>query len=138
MKPGTLLFTDSGGQVLNRTLSLNYMHVLIWLNDIWYEATWPVVRKTNKDRRTNRWLFREPIATYTPAQLRGMLQYAESMLGTPYMCQGYFFPNRYGKTRGVYCSEFACKVLRAGGVGIPAGAGYTPDKLLKTMKVYDK
>jgi len=134
MKEIRVIFTDIGGRVLNRVLGENWLHVLVELKPgVFYEATWPVVKKgpTYRARRKH-------IVTLLVAetQWRGMMHYAESQMGRRYMCRGYFFPKWFGKTRGIYCSQYACNVLRAGGVPIPVGAGYSPDKLLKALKVY--
>ena len=129
-----VVFTDIGGDVINRVLDEHWLHVLVELSPgLYYEATWPRVKKgpTYRARREFRVSVPIPDEGY-----HRMIKYAESMLGTRYSFFGYFFPRWYNKHKGIYCSQYACKVLRAGGVPIPIGAGYSPDKLLKALRVY--
>jgi hypothetical protein len=130
MREGSLIFTDQGSDFVNRITNLKWTHVLIWLDEFCYEATPPVVRKTKKwPPKGHTVLVVEPEPEYTPQQIALMRGYADSMLGTPYRLRGYLFPSMFGKTRGIYCSEFACDALRAGKVLISQKSGYTPDLL---------
>lgn len=132
--PINIVFTDVGGDIVNQIIGENWTHVLIELTPgLYYEATWPVVKKGNKypARRELRLTL-----LVTSDRRDKMLAYAESKLGTRYNFWGYFFPRWYNKTKGIYCSQYACQVLRAGDVNIPIGAGYSPDKLLKAIRVY--
>jgi len=134
MKEGSLIFTDQGGDFVNRVTRLTWTHALIYLNGYYYEATPPVVRKTTKwPPKGHTVLVVEPDIDYTSQQLQLMRSYAEKMLGTPYRLRGYLFPSIFGKTRGVYCSEFACNTLRAGGVPLDYKSGYTPDLLYEAI-----
>lgn len=131
---GTLIFTDVATEFLNTVLDERWLHVLIFLRGSYYEATWPRVRKIDRYHYRRRLIVR---GTYTEAQVDKMVEFAESKLGLRYNFWGYFFPRWYNKTHGVYCSQYACQVLRAGDVPIPIGAGYSPDKLLKASVVYN-
>ena len=133
-----LIFTDQGGDRINNWLGLNWSHVLIHLNETIYEATWPRVKcgdaEGYKYKHTRKLILE---LNYEPWRVKKMVEFAESQVGRNYSFLGYFFPRFYNKTRGVYCSQYVCQVLRAGGVAIPIGSGHSPDKLLKAMKVYD-
>lgn len=134
MREGSLIFTDQGRDFVNRLTDLKWTHVLIWLNGQCYEATPPVVRKTTKwPPKGHTILVVEPEPEYTQQQIALMRAYAEATLGTPYRLRGYLFPRFFGKTRGVYCSEFACDALRAGHVPISQKSGYTPDLLYEAI-----
>jgi len=133
MIDGTLVFTDVGSLVVNSMLDLKWTHVLIWLGDWFYEATWPHV-KAGPRYHWRQQLVLPPKQPYAAIQVAGMLEYAEANLGRRYSIEGYIHPERYGKTEGIYCSQFACECLRAGMVGIPHQFGYDPDKLLAAMK----
>jgi len=137
----TIILTDQGGDIINNALGLTWSHVLIYLDNDWiYEATWPRVRKTHpwSGKALAKATKIEHFELFVTAQQwKGMIEYAESQLGKRYNFWGYFFPRWYNRTNGVYCSQFVCQVLRAGGLNIPIGAGYSPDKLLKTLKVCD-
>jgi hypothetical protein len=133
-----LIFTDQGGDRINNWLGLNWSHVLIQLNGTIYEATWPRVKTGPaigyKYNHTRQYILE---LNYPHWRTKAMIEFAESKIGTRYNFWGYFFPYFYNKTKGIYCSQYACQILRAGGINIPIGAGYTPDKLLKAMKVYN-
>lgn len=133
MVPGTLVFTDIKGRTVNNITNLIWTHVLIHLDGFLYEATWPEVKKSCEFPPAMNLMSLPPAVPYTALQLRGMLNFAEKSLGRRYMLRGYVFPRWYGNVRGIYCSEFACRVLRAGGVDIPLAAGYTPDLLYTTL-----
>jgi hypothetical protein len=132
-----LIFTDQGGDRINNWLDLNWSHVLIQLDNTIYEATWPHVKcgpaATYKYKHTHELIL---VFNYMPWRIKKMVEFAESKIGTRYNFWGYFFPRWYNKTRGVYCSQYVCQILRAGEINIPIGSGYSPDKLLKAMKVY--
>jgi len=141
MREGTLIFTDQGGNLVNNTLGLKWTHVLIYFNGWLYEATWPRVRRTSlksgtalKKATKLEFFFWD----YTDEQRVRMELHALSRIGTPYSFWGYFFPKLYTKTYGIYCSQYACEILRAGGLNIPIGAGWSPDKLLKQMTLLAK
>lgn len=140
MTEGALIFTDQGGDLVNKALGLKWTHVLIHFNGWLYEATWPRVRRTCLEERALKKATAMEFfyGDYSKAQLSQMETYAWLKLGTPYSFWGYFFPKLYTRTHGVYCSQYACEVLRAGGVNIPIGAGWSPDKLLKTMTALKK
>jgi hypothetical protein len=134
MKVITVVFTDVGGDIINNVLDEYWLHVLIELEPgLFYEATPPYVKK-GAEYRARRELKRSFIIE--DKQHAAMVKFAESKLGVRYNFLGYFFPRWYNKTRGIYCSQFVCQVLRAGEFDIPIGAGYSPDKLLKALKVY--
>ncbi len=138
MTPGSLIFTDVGGQIVNNATQLKWTHVLIWLNGFYYEATLPKVRKTETILddglvKLKAMELVEPLFPYTDDQLALMLKYAERNLGRRYSLVGYLLPRLYGRTRGVYCSEFVSDVLRAGDVDIDKRAGYTPDILYEAL-----
>ena len=133
MKYIEVVFTDQGGPFINNTLDLTWTHALILLDGLYYEATWPRVKKSPQFKCVQSYTYGVgvPDRCYDD-----MLKYAESKLGTRYNFWGYFFPRWYGKTRGVYCSQFVCDVLRAGWIPLPKGAGWSPDKLLKALEAY--
>jgi hypothetical protein len=134
MKAVTVVFTDQGGPIVNTALELRYTHVLITFDGVqYYEATWPKVCISSKYKHTSecRLTFQAPTISVDM-----MEAYARSQLGRKYSFWGYFFPSIYGRTRGIYCSQYVCDVLRAGEIPIPKGAGWSPDKLLKTLKIY--
>ncbi len=138
MRDGSLVFTDVGGKLVNNVTKLKYTHVLIWLRGLYYEATPPRVRKTSKVENLGPAPIKlldvvEPDPQYTDDQIERMFRFAERNLGRRYVLMGYFFPKLYGRTRGVYCSEFACDVLLAGGVDISKRSGYTPDLLYEAV-----
>lgn len=127
IEPGTLAFTDVMGPLVNVATGLKWTHVLIYL-DPWYEATVPKVKRSEGFQ--GRYVY---VAPPDGLDVDAMRKYADSQLGRPYGLRGYLNPKLYGKTRGVYCSEFACYVLRAGGLQIPKRAGYTPDRLYTVL-----
>jgi len=138
MVPGTLVFTDIKGRTVNNATGLVWTHVLISLDQVLYEATWPVVKKSSEFPPATKNLYILPPETpYSKSQISLMLAFAEKNLGRRYMLRGYVFPNWYGKVRGVYCSEFVCRVLQAGNVDIPLAAGYTPDALYTAITGLD-
>ncbi|OGN96975.1 MAG: hypothetical protein A2Z77_00565 [Chloroflexi bacterium RBG_13_51_36] len=126
-----LIFNDIRGNFVNRVTNLTWTHVLVWLNGYYYEATFPKVRKTKAWQPCKNWIKITP--QVTKGQIELMTKYADKMLGTPYELRGYIFPSLYGKTRGVYCSEFACYILMAGGLPLKPRDGYTPDSLLRAI-----
>jgi hypothetical protein len=132
----TVVFTDEGGPVINKTLGLTFTHALIRFGDDknYYEATWPVVCKSANYKYTARFLY---VFDAPYDDVLNMQRYADSQLGRRYSFWGYFFPSLYGKTRGIYCSQYVCDVLRAGNIPIPKGAGWSPDKLLKALRTYN-
>lgn len=130
MKDGTITFTDQWGPVINRVLDLKWTHVLIWLNGVYYEATFPRVCKS-KAWKGHTCLCVDPLPGL---DLDAMLDYANSQLGRIYQFRGFFNPKTYGKTRGIYCSQYVEYILRAGGADIPHMAGYSPDRLLKEIR----
>ena len=132
MKEGSLIFCDVL-PIVNKVTGLYWSHVMIYLDGYFYEATPPVVRKISNMPHVKRSLVVEPKQPYTNEQIARMLAYAEANLGRPYRVRGYLFPRRYGKTRGIYCSQFACDALRAGGVALDFRAGYSPDTLYEAM-----
>jgi hypothetical protein len=135
MKNINVVFTDIGGDVINRVLGEKWLHVLVELEPgLFYEATWPRVKKGPTYRARKE--LKLPYRMTDKAHAR-MVEFAESKLGLRYSFFGYFFPQFYNKTKGIYCSQFACMVLREGGFPIPIGVGYSPDKLLKALRVYD-
>lgn len=130
----TVVFTDQGGPVVNKVLGLTYTHALVTFDGVnYYEATWPRVTISTKYKRVSECRFSFHAPTYSVIKMK---EYAESQLGRKYSFWGYFFPSLYSKTRGIYCSQYVCDVLRAGDVPIPKGAGWSPDKLLKALKTY--
>lgn len=129
-KPGTLIFTDIGGQVLNKALDLKWLHVLVWLDDVYYEATWPRVKRSTEYRWRRRLIVEPPFGL----DVEAMKKYADSQLGRQYSFRGYFVPHLYGKTRGIYCSQYASYVLIAGGAPIKKRDGYSPDTLLRAIQ----
>jgi len=124
-------FTDQGGPIINDALDLEWTHVGIKIDGVYYEATWPRVKRSealphNKKRDIVLWAPTDRVDT--------MKEYAESVIGTQYSAVGYFVPRLYGKTRGIYCSQYAEYMLRAGGFDIPKGSGRDPDILLKAVE----
>ncbi|GMU26198.1 MAG: hypothetical protein AMXMBFR16_11030 [Candidatus Uhrbacteria bacterium] len=132
MTNGTLIFTDSGGPLINEWLDLRWTHVLVWLAGVYYEATPPRVRRS-KRFKANSYTTLSP--SFSPAQVDQMVQYANSQLGRPYSFRGYFYPEVYGKTRGIYCSEYAGAIMQAGSLPIPYSAGYDPDRLYDSVRI---
>lgn len=130
----TVVFTDQMGPIVNNALDLKWTHVLIRFSaGPYYEATWPRVRTAESFKSVDHDVF----MFYVPDEVHDKArEYAESMLGHRYSFWGYFFPRLYGKTYGIYCSQYVCEALRAGGVPLPKGAGWSPDKLLKALKTY--
>lgn len=129
---GTLIFTNIVGPRLQNMVDLEWTHVLISLRCRVYEATWPRVRCTC-DIPAQSFLL-NPKSPYTESQIDKMVQYAVSQIGRPYNWRGFFQPCYYGKTYDIYCSQYACNILRAGEVPIPYCAGYSPDTLLAAMR----
>lgn len=130
---GTLIYSSLPGPLDNRLSGLEWTHVVIKLRGLYYEAAPPRVRRTCRLDAPCR-LVKAPLEPYSEQQIDKMLEYAISQLGRKYQWTGFFLPHRYGKTRGIYCSEYACNILRAGGVAIPFLAGYSPDTLLAAME----
>lgn len=128
-----IVFTDQGGPLINRVLGLKWTHVLVKFGDRYYEATWPRVKRSDS---FNSVAFHVETVKVSDSMYDRAELYAWSQIGRRYNFWGYFFPRWYGKTRGVYCSQFVCEVLRRAGVPLPPGAGWSPDKLLKALKVY--
>lgn len=137
LSEGTLVFTDIKSTLVNDWLHLKWTHVLIWLDGWYYEATWPHV-KAGPKYEWRQQLVLPPRHPYAAIQVAGMVEYAEKNLGRRYSIEGYRFPDRYGKTAGIYCSQFACECLRAGMVGVPHESGYDPDKLLAAVKELER
>lgn len=132
LKSVAVMFTDEMGPLVNKVLELTYTHVGVRFqgDHMWYEATWPRVKRSASLRHVKQttkviWV---PEDSFTE-----MIEYADSMIGTRYSAIGYFVPKLYGFTRGIYCSQYAEYILRAGGVDIPEGSGYSPDKLLREL-----
>jgi hypothetical protein len=133
MIDGTLIYSTLPGPLDNRLSGLQWTHVVIGLRDYYYEAAPPRVRfKMYLDAPCH--LVKVPVIQYSEEQIDKMVEYAKSQLGRKYQWTGFFIPKCYGKTRGIYCSEYACNILRAGGVQIPFRAGYSPDTLLAAME----
>lgn len=126
---GTVCFTDQGRDLVNNVLKLKYTHVLIRLDDAWYEATWPRVRRSNEYKHTKELFIKPQVGLRFPA----MMKVANENLGRVYSAQGYFHPEKYGKTKGVYCSQYAAMILVAGGARITIEAGRDPDRLFKAL-----
>lgn len=131
MKNGTLIFTEQAGPVVNGITGLEWTHVLIYFNGLYYEATFPKVKKGTKYR----WRKRLILQPQREWNFDKMLEYSKSQLGRLYQCIGFFHPGKYGKTKGIYCSEYVCYALRAGGVPIHKIAGHSPDVLLESLKL---
>ena len=132
MLDGTLIYTNFVGTCLRSTVDLEWTHVLIHLRGMQYEATPPRVRRTQHlPRRVFLQLPKEP---YTEEQINKMVRHAVSQLGRKYDWHGFFDPRFYGRTRGIYCSQYACNILRAGNVPIAYCAGYSPDTLKAAME----
>jgi len=122
---GTICFTDQGGDIVNNRLKLKWTHVLIRLDEAWYQATYPRVTRT-KDYRKNKELFLKPqVGLHYP----DMLRVANENLGRIYSAQGFFHPERYNQTKGIYCSQYVAMILVAGGARVTIEAGRDPDKL---------
>lgn len=124
-------FTDQGGPIINEALDLKWTHVGVKFGDVYYEATWPRVT-TSKELKHTKQIHRE--LQLPPAVIAKMEEFAKSLLGTPYSAVGYFMPKRYGKTKGIYCSQYACYVLRAGGINVSVDDGRDPDRLLAALE----
>lgn len=126
-----VIFNDIRGRTVNNLTGLIWTHVLIQLNSILYEATWPRVKKSYviPEAETTEILEFEN----SSININGMIDFGEKNLGQRYMLRGYLFPKLYHKTRGVYCSEFACDMLVAGGFNLKAIDGYTPDTLYRAL-----
>lgn len=124
-------FTDQGGPIINDALDLKWTHVGVKLNGIYYEATWP--RVTTSQSLKHRKLQHHVLWLPTPI-ITSMEEYAKSLLGTRYSALGYFIPNLYGKTVGIYCSQYACYILRAGGIEVSEDDGRDPDRLLAALE----
>jgi hypothetical protein len=136
MKDGSLIFTDVGTQFVNNVTKLKWTHVVIYLNKVFYEATWPVVRKQTRWPKARAWVLVEPDNGYAEMQLRWMSQFAEKSLGRRYQLYGYTHPKYFGKTKGTYCSEFVCDTLIEGHVELKKIDGYTPDALYQAITGY--
>jgi hypothetical protein len=126
-----VIFNDIRGRTVNNITNLVWTHVLVQVGTAIYEATWPVVRKSYVIPEAKAMEVLE--FEVGPSQASNMITFGEKSLGQRYMLRGYLFPSRFGKTRGVYCSEFACDMLRAGGFKLKPKDGYTPDTLLKAL-----
>jgi uncharacterized protein YycO len=126
---GTVVLSKTDGLILNALTGLHWTHAAIVLDDTVYEAAWPRVRKVPLSAIKRRHVMIPPSTPLTRQQIAAMVRYAEGSLGRRYMLRGWLFPRNYGRTRGVYCSEFAARVLIAGGAHISLRSGYTPDVL---------
>lgn len=136
MKEVYIVFTDQDGPIANEVLGLRWTHVLIQFgNGLYYEATWPKVCTSKGFKHTDHIRVKLVVSEQS---YRAMQKYANKRLGVRYNFLGYFFPNLYGRTKGVYCSQFVCNVLRAGGIQIPKLAGYSPDTLLQEINTCQK
>lgn len=126
-----IIFNDIRGRTVNNLTGLTWTHVLVQLGDTLYEATWPRVKKSYvlPEAKTTEILEFE----VSGVSINAMIAFGEKNLGQRYMLRGYLFPKLYHKTRGVYCSEFACDMLVAGGFELKAIDGYTPDTLYKAL-----
>lgn len=133
MRAVGVIFTDQDGPLVNRTLKLKYTHVLVDFDGMYYEATVPRVRKTTQEQPKNVHTVTRLEVYVDEADYAKMLEYAESQLGRIYMCRGFFFPKVYGKTEGIYCSEYACYILMAGRYLSNKRAGYSPDTLFTAI-----
>ena len=130
---GTLIYSTLPGQLDNRLSGLEWTHVGIKLRGLYYQAAPPRVKRSVQIDAPCR-LVKAPLEPYSDDQIAKMVEYAVSQLGREYQWTGFFLPNRYGKTKGIYCSEYVCNTLRAGGVRIPFWAGHSPDSLLAAME----
>lgn len=129
--PAIVTFTDQGGPIINEALNLKWTHVGVKLGGVYYEATWPKVRVSLYLKHVK---LCHRVVYVPPPIIQTMKEYAESLLGTPYDATGYFIPGLYGKTKGIYCSQFACYVLRAGGINVSEDDGRDPDRLLAALE----
>lgn len=127
-----VVFTDQGGPIVNQRLGLKWTHALIRFEGdaFYYEATWPRVRRSPAFKSVDSYVF---TLEASEAEVAKMKAYADSRLGLKYNFWGYFFPSLYGRTRGVYCSQYVNNILRAGGVPLTFWAGYDPDRLLAAL-----
>ena len=122
---GTLIFTDQGGLVVNRVLKLKWTHALIYLGgDIW-EATWPRVKRSTTYKHVRCTM----VAPLLALDWEAMKALAEENEGRRYSATGYFRPELYNKTPGIYCSQFVAMLLEAGGSKITVEDGRDPDIL---------
>lgn len=127
-----VVFTDKGGPVVNRALGLTWTHALVQFEGdaFYYEATWPRVRRSPAFHAVASYVF---TLEASASEVAAMKAYARSRLGVPYNFRGYFWPRWYGRTRGVYCSQYVNNILRAGDVPLAYCAGHSPDSLLAAL-----
>jgi hypothetical protein len=126
---GTVVFSDVGTDLINNRLKLVWTHCLVWLDKGWFEATWPRVTRS-KDYRHKKQVIIEP---QVGLRYHEMLRVANENLGRRYSAQGYFHPELYGKTKGIYCSQYVAMILVAGGARLTIESGRDPDKLFKAL-----
>ncbi len=131
---GTVVLSNTNGHVLNGLTRLRWTHAAIVLDGSVYEATWPRVRKAPLSAIKRRHVMIPPAQPLASDQVAAMMRYAEASLGRRYMLRGWLFPQLYGRTRGVYCSEFVARVLIAGGGPLPLRSGYSPDVLGQAIR----
>lgn len=132
-----VVFTDQGGELINKALGLTWTHALIQFDGdaFYYEATWPRVCRSKDLKGHSHKVF---TLKATTAEVAKMKAYAKERIGVPYNFWGYFFPVFYGQTRGIYCSQYVNDILRAGGVPLTFGAGHCPDSLLEQLgEIYE-
>jgi hypothetical protein len=131
---GTVVLSNTDGPVLNALTGLRWTHAAIVLDGSVYEAAWPRVRKAPLSSVKRRNVMLAPSRPFTARQVASMVRYADASLGRRYMLRGWLFPGMYGRTRGVYCSEFVARVLIAGGRPLPLRSGYSPDVLERAIR----
>ena len=122
---GTCVFTDQGGDLVNELTKLVYTHVCIYLDDAWYQATWPRVTRSREYKSTKETFISPQVGLHYP----DMLRVANENLGRRYSAQGFFHPDKYNQTKGIYCSQYVAMILVAGGARVTLEAGRDPDKL---------
>jgi hypothetical protein len=125
-----VIFNDVRGQTVNNLTNLVWTHVLVQVGAAIYEATWPVVRKSYVLPPASKSEILE--FEIAPNLAAKMVVFGEKNLGSRYMLR-YLIPSRFGKVRGLYCSEFAYDILRVGGFKVSPKDGYTPDALLEAL-----
>jgi len=127
---GTVLFIDRGGDLANNVLKLEYTHVLIRLDDAWYQATFPRVTRTRDYKAHTEVLFLKP---QVGLRYPDMLRVANENLGRLYSVEGFVNPDKYGQTKGIYSSQYVAMILVAGGARVTLEAGRDPDKLFYAL-----
>lgn len=129
MIDGTVAFTDVNTYLVNNVLKLKWTHCLIWLDNGWFEATWPRVTRSKTYRHKKEVI----IAPQVGLRYHDMLRVANENLGRRYSAQGYFHPELYGQTKGIYCSQYVAMILVAGGARVTLDSGRDPDRLYTAL-----